>query len=283
MSFKRLIRFIAADGKTYFGDAIISSTVTDPRLVTEAYKISGDVFSKHEVTSEVLQIKELLSPLDSSVIRTVRMIGMNYKRHCKEINLPIPEWPCLFYKPSSAINGPSADIVVPKAAQIEETKVDYESELVVVIGKPAKNVSEEDALDYVLGYSVGNDVSQRTWQMDRGGSQFSVGKMFDTWAPFGPAIISTDVIKDPNTLNIGSLINGEQRQQSNTDDAIFSVRRLISHLSMGTTLQPGDLIYTGTPEGVGTGFKPSIWLRDGDVVECYIEGIGSIKNTVKFE
>jgi 2-keto-4-pentenoate hydratase/2-oxohepta-3-ene-1,7-dioic acid hydratase in catechol pathway len=278
------VRFVASDGKTYFGDAILPSGSTDSRLATSAYKITGDVFNEYSVSAEVLAIDRLLSPIDPEQVRSVRMIGMNYKKHAEEINMALPKWPCLFYKPVSAISSSIDDIVVPKVAQLDDDRVDYEAELVVVLGKRARDVSEEDALDYVLGYTSGNDVSQRTWQIERGSTQFSLGKMFDTWAPIGPAIVSTEVIRDPNELKIGSKINGEVRQQSSTNDAIFNVRQLIAFLSQGTTLLPGDLIFTGTPQGVGAGFKPTPkWLKDGDLVEIEIENIGTLHNRVRFE
>jgi len=232
----------------------------------------------------VLSIDKVLPPLDSKSIGTIRMIGMNYRKHAIEINLPIPKYPCLFYKPASTINGPSDDIIIPKVAQIEDIKIDYEAELVVVIGKQGKDIKESEALNYILGYTAGNDVSQRTWQIERGGSQFSTGKMFDTWAPIGPVIVSTNVIPDPNDLKITSKINDEMRQNSLTNDMIFNVKKLVSFLSQGTTLLPGDIIFTGTPQGVGSGFKPiPKWLRNGDIVEIEIENIGTIQNKVKFD
>lgn len=277
MTISRLIRFVATDGKVYFGEALNAE-------LKQAYEVVGDVFNRHQVdTTHVLEVLKLLAPLQREQIGTIRMIGMNYKKHAEEIQLGIPEWPCLFYKPSTALNGTLSPIKVPQQAQIEGAKIDYESELVVVIGKEGKNIPEDQALDFVLGYTVGNDVSQRTWQIERGGSQFNVGKMFDTWAPIGPCITTTKLIEDPNALRISSRVNGEVRQNSNTNDAIFSVKKLIAHLSMGTTLLPGDLIFTGTPQGVGSGFKPPRWLKDGDTVECSIENIGTLQNNVVFE
>ncbi|KAH3667110.1 hypothetical protein WICMUC_005457 [Wickerhamomyces mucosus] len=283
MSFKRLVRFISEDKQIYFGDAILPTNSSDARSSTEAYKITGDIFSNYSITSEKLPIKKLLSPLDSNRVGTVRMIGMNYRKHAEEINLPIPKWPCLFYKPSTALHHPNDDVIVPKIAQIDGAKIDYEAELVVVIGKQAKDVSEGNALDYVLGYTTGNDLSQRTWQVERGSTQFSLGKMFDTWAPIGPAIVSPSLIPDPNNLHISSKVNDEIRQDSNTLDAIFSVRELISFLSQGTTLQPGDLIFTGTPQGVGNGFKPPKWVKNKDIIEIEVENIGTIKNRFQFD
>lgn len=278
-----MIRFIASDGKTYFGDVILQTEQSDPRLATQAYKVIGDIFNQHQVTDEILSIEKLVPPLDHTFVHTVRMIGMNYKKHAIEINLPIPQYPCLFYKPVSALSGPLNNISVPKVAQIEDVKIDYEAELVVIIGKQGRDIPEHEALNHVLGYSAGNDVSQRTWQIERGGSQFSTGKMFDSWAPIGPAIVSPEVIQDPNDLKISSKINGEIRQNSTTNDMIFNVKKLISFLSQGTTLLPGDVLFTGTPQGVGSGFKPSKWLKNGDTVEIAVEKIGTIQNKVKFE
>ncbi|CCH41998.1 Fumarylacetoacetate hydrolase domain-containing protein [Wickerhamomyces ciferrii] len=209
------------------------------------------------------------------------MIGMNYRKHAEEINLPIPKYPVLFYKPISSINGPHDDIELPEVTRIEQGKIDHEAELVIIIGKKGKNIKIEDSLSHVLGYTAGNDVSQRTWQLERGGSQFSTGKMFDTWAPIGPAIISSNLIPNPNNLQISSKVNNKLRQNSNTNELIFNIEQLITFLSQGTTLLPGDLIFTGTPKGVGSGFNPPKWLKNDDIVEINIENIGSIKNTVK--
>ena len=181
----------------------------------------------------------------------------------KKSKLPIPEYPIIFvgrhpsltthpaeltqlqYKPATSVSGPTDPIPVHPMAQ-EGTGLDYECELVAVIGKPCSNVSETQALDYVLGYAVGNDVSHRDWQLKRGGGQWSLGKGFDGWAPFGPGIVSTSMIADPQALKIGTRVNGQTVQQSSTADMIFGVRKSIAFLSQGTTLLPGDLIFTGT-------------------------------------
>lgn len=160
--------------------------------------------------------------------------------------------------------------------------LDYECELVAVIGKACADVSEANALDYVLGYAVGNDVSHREWQIQRGGSQWSLGKGFDGWAPYGPGIVSSKVIKDPQSLSISTRVNEKLVQESSTADMIFGVAKTIAFLSQGTTLLPGDLIFTGTPEGVGMGMKPQSWLKDGDVVEVGLEGVGVCTNKVEF-
>lgn len=159
--------------------------------------------------------------------------------------MPIPKYPVLFYKPITSVTGPFDDIPVAAPAQ-EAEGLDYECELVAVIGKEAKDVSESTALDYVAGYAVGNDVSHREWQLKRGGGQWSLGKGFDGWAPFGPGIVSSKILKDPGKLSISTRINGKTVQDSNTQDLIFSVAEAVSFLSQGTTLLPGDLIFTGT-------------------------------------
>lgn len=148
--------------------------------------------------------------------------------------------------------------------------------------KTCADVSESKALDYVLGYTVGNDVSHREWQIQRGGGQWALGKGFDGWAPIGPGLVSSKLIKDPQTLQISTKLNGKLVQKSSTADMIFGVAKTIAFLSQGTTLLPGDLIFTGTPQGVGMGRKPQVWLKDGDVVEVALEGVGSCTNKVEF-
>lgn len=170
---------------------------------------------------------------------------------------------------------------MPAIAQ-ESAGLDYECELVIVIGKECRDVAESEALNYVLGYAVGDDVSHRDWQIQRGGGQWSLGKGFDGWAPYGPGIVSTSLIPDPQALQISTKLNGQTVQQSHTSDMIFNVKHTISFLSRGTTLLPGDLIFTGTPSGVGMGRDPKLWLKDGDVVEVALEGVGSCTNKVEF-
>ncbi|KAK9450896.1 uncharacterized protein V1518DRAFT_411989 [Limtongia smithiae] len=282
MPFSRLVRFISTDGKTYTGDAILPAGTTDAMKATRAKVIVGDIFGEYTITEEVKDIKKLLSPLSWSQIPTVRLLGLNYAKHALEIKLPKPIYPVLFFKPLTAIGGPTDDIPVPKLAQIDN-ETDYECELVIVIGKKALNVTEEDALNYVLGYCVGNDLSQRAWQIKKGGGQWGLGKMFDGWAPMGPAIVSSSIITNPQNLKISTKINGKVCQSENTSDQIFGVAKTISFLSQGTTLLPGDVIFTGTPSGVGMGRKPQYWLKDGDVVEISLEKVGTIINKVVYE
>ncbi|CAI7579892.1 unnamed protein product [Penicillium bialowiezense] len=281
-TFTNLVRFLAKDGQIYYGDAILPSGESNIAKATKARVIQGDIFGQHQVTEQVAEVKLLLSPLSRKDIGTVRCLGLNYEQHAKESNLPIPKYPVLFYKPVTSISGPTDDIPVPQIAQ-EGEGLDYECELVIVIGKEANEVPEHKALDYVLGYAVGNDVSHRDWQIKRGGGQWGLGKGFDGWAPFGPGIVSSSVIKDPNALQISTKLNGRTVQSSSTKDMIFHVAKTISFLSQGTTLQPGDLIFTGTPQGVGMGRKPALWLKDGDEVEVSLEGVGSCVNRVVFD
>ncbi|EON66677.1 hypothetical protein W97_05923 [Coniosporium apollinis CBS 100218] len=280
-SFTRLVRFLAKDGRTYYGDAILPSGVTDIGKATQARVIRGSPWSQHTLTDQVADVRLLLAPLAREDVATVRCLGLNYEQHAHESGMPIPKYPVLFYKPVTSVAGPFDDIPIAPVAQ-EGEGLDYECELVAVIGKEAREVSEAQALDYVAGYAVGNDVSHRDWQLKRGGGQWGLGKGFDGWAPFGPGIVSSKIIKDPQSLKIMTKVNGETVQESNTRDMIFGVAKTIAILSQGTTLLPGDLIFTGTPQGVGMGRKPQLWLKDGDVVEVSLEGVGSCINRVKF-
>jgi 2-keto-4-pentenoate hydratase/2-oxohepta-3-ene-1,7-dioic acid hydratase in catechol pathway len=208
-------------------------------------------------------------------------IGLNYKRHAEETGAKIPEQPVVFAKGPNAVQRPGGPIAIPRYLASEQ--VDYECELAVVIGKRCKNVTPERALDYVLGYTCANDVSARDWQIKRGGSQWSRGKTFDTFAPLGPVLVTADEIPDPNNLRISTRLNGEVVQDSNTADMIFSVREIISFLSGSTTLLPGTVILTGTPEGVGMARTPPRWLAPGDEVSIEIEKIGTLTNPVVLE
>ncbi|CAI7565199.1 unnamed protein product [Penicillium discolor] len=281
-TFTHLIRFLAKDGQIYYGDAILPSGVSDIAKAAKARVIQGDIFGQYRITEQVADVRMLLAPLARKDIGTVRCLGLNYEQHAKESNMPIPTYPILFYKPVTSISGPVDDIPVAQLAQ-EGEGLDYECELVAIIGKEATDVPESKALDYVLGYAVGNDVSHRDWQIKRGGGQWSLGKGFDGWAPFGPGIVSSSVISDPNNLAISTKLNGQTVQSSSTKDMIFGVAKTIAFLSQGTTLLPGDIIFTGTPQGVGMGRKPQVWLKDGDEVEVALEGVGSCVNRVIFD
>ena len=196
-------------------------------------------------------------------------IGLNYAKHAAEAGMELPKEPILFSKATSALSGPSDDVVIPRTSE----KTDWEVELGVVIGKVASYVSEADALDHVAGYCVINDVSERSFQTERGG-QWIKGKSAPTFGPVGPWLVTADEVTDPQDLNLSLKLNGETLQDSNTSDMVFSVRQIISHMSQFMALRPGDIIATGTPSGVGMGMTPQRFLKPGDVMEIEVEGLG---------
>jgi 2-keto-4-pentenoate hydratase/2-oxohepta-3-ene-1,7-dioic acid hydratase in catechol pathway len=215
---------------------------------------------------------ELCAPVSPGKIIA---IGLNYKDHAIETGMKIPDQPLCFAKFTSSVAGPFGDILLPA----EDAQVDFEGELGVVIGQEARGISEPEALRHVGGYVCFNDVSARKWQFEDG--QWTRGKSCDTFAPFGPWLVTADEVPDPAALNISTRVNGETLQNSNTEQMIFSVAKLISWLSKSFTLKVGDLIATGTPAGVGVFRKPQRFLRPGDVVEVEIENIGMIRNRVR--
>jgi 2,4-diketo-3-deoxy-L-fuconate hydrolase len=203
-------------------------------------------------------------------------VGLNYSDHAAEANLPIPSEPILFMKTTTSLCGPNEDTIQPKSS----TKLDWEVELGVVIGTKAQYVPESKALDYVAGYTVVNDVSERAFQMGPGG-QWDRGKGCDTFGPVGPWLVTTDEITDPQNLDMWLDVNGEKRQRGNTKTMIFDCAHLVSYISQFMTLLPGDIITTGTPPGVGMGMKPNpVWLKPGDVVTLGIEGLGEQKQRI---
>ncbi|MDB5346406.1 MAG: 5-carboxymethyl-2-hydroxymuconate Delta-isomerase [Schlesneria sp.] len=219
---------------------------------------------------------KLLAPIASP--SKVICIGLNYRDHAIETNSPIPPEPVVFNKFPQAVVGPDDNVVLPAVAH----EVDYEAELVVVIGKLARRIRKEDAFKYVAGYMPGNDVSARDWQKGRPGGQWLLGKTPDTFAPTGPYLTTADEI-DPHNLRIQLRLNGETMQDSSTKELIFGVDELIAHLSQLFALQPGDLIFTGTPPGVGMARTPPVWIKPGDRMEVEIEGLGILSNPVVAE
>ena len=203
-------------------------------------------------------------------------VGLNYAKHANESGMEAPEEPVLFFKSSSAIVGPYDPIIIPKGSE----KTDWEVELAVVIGKEASHISESEALDHVAGYVLHNDVSERTFQLERSG-QWVKGKSCDTFAPIGPFIATKDEIKNPNNLDLWLKLNGELMQKSNTSDFIFNIQEVVSYISQFMTLLPGDIISTGTPSGVGLGLNPPRYLKEGDEVELGVEGLGISKQKCK--
>jgi 2-keto-4-pentenoate hydratase/2-oxohepta-3-ene-1,7-dioic acid hydratase in catechol pathway len=266
----KLIRYLDSTGRAHFGSEQPDGS---------ALRIDGDIYGAHRVTAERADVRKLLAPVVPSQILC---IGLNYRQHAEETKAKIPERPILFVKGINTLAHPGDAILIPQHLRSDE--VDYECELAVVIGKPAKNVTRANALSHVLGYTCANDVSARDHQIKLGGGQWCRGKFFDTFAPLGPRLITADEIPNPNALAISTTLNGERVQGSNTSDMIIDVPAIIEYLSGSTTLVPGTVILTGTPQGVGMARKPEPrWLRPGDSVTIEIERIGALTNSVALE
>lgn len=263
----KIVRYIDAQGNTQTGSLQADGS---------AERLSGDVYGTLTPTGDKDTIAKLLAPIQPT---SILCIGLNYKFHAAESGLAVPERPILFVKGINTLQNPGDPIELPTVMKSDE--VDYECELAVVIGKPCKNVSKENALDYVLGYTCANDVSARDWQIKKGGGQWCRGKFFDTFCPLGPVLVTSDEIPNPNDLKIRTVLSGEVVQDWNTNDMIFDVPTLIAFLSGSTTLLPGTVILTGTPQGVGMAAKPTPrWLKAGDEVTIEIEKIGALTNPV---
>jgi 2-keto-4-pentenoate hydratase/2-oxohepta-3-ene-1,7-dioic acid hydratase in catechol pathway len=264
----RIARFLSA-GKTHWGQVVDDST---------ALELEGDLLAERRVSNRKLRIEKLLAPL---VPTDILCIGLNYREHAAESGSAIPENPMLFIKASNTLNNPFDPIPLPRRS----SQVDYECELAVVIGKTAKDVKRQEALQYILGYTCANDVSARDWQREKslGGGQFSRGKSFDGFCPLGPWIVTADEIPNPNALRLRSLLNGQVMQDHTTGDMIFDVPALIESLSSTMTLRAGSVILTGTPQGVGFARTPPVWMKNGDKIVIEIERIGRLENTVAAE
>ena len=259
----RLVRFEDDDGRVRYG-----------RLETDhaAHPLLGDLYDSPTFAAETAHVAKLLAPAEPP---NIFAIGLNYRRHASETGAKLPEHPVIFIKATTALTGPGGAIELPADAPDE---VDYEAELAIVMGRRARRVSPQDALDYVLGYTCANDVSARDCQKRRD-KQWARAKSFDTFCPLGPWIAVGDGF-DPDHCGIESRLNGRTMQRSNTSDMIFSCREVISYLSHQFTLLPGTLILTGTPQGVGFVREPPVFLREGDRIEIEIEGVGVLVNTV---
>ncbi len=266
----KFIRFTGRDGKIYYG--------CDYRDKTAAL-VKGNIFEDFKITDKRVIVEELVSPVSPCA---VLCIGLNYRMHAEETGIAIPKYPILFMKNPGAVTGPYSDIEIPVSC-LNPPEVDYEAELAVVIGKSAKNVTPETAVDHIAGYTCANDVSARRWQKHAGGGQWVRGKSFDTFCPMGPVLVTTDEIKDPQALTLECRLNGRTMQKGSTSDMIFSVGEIISFLSQSTTLAPGTVILTGTPSGVGFTRKPPVYLKPGDVLETEIKDIGALKNKITAE
>lgn len=262
----KLIRFQAPDGSVRHGSLQPDGS---------AFEIDGDIYGPFTVSTRKAQVSKLLAPVTPT---NLLCIGLNYRKHAAEGNVPVPERPVLFMKATTAVQNPGDPIVLPR--QLRSDEVDYECELAVVIGRKCRNVRREEALDYVLGYTCANDVSARDWQIKWGGSQWCRGKTFDTFAPLGPCLVLKDEIPDPAALKIRTVLNGQVMQDWRCDDFIFDIPAIIAFLSGSTTLLPGTVILTGTPHGVGFARKPPVFLKPGDSVTIEIDRIGSLTNPV---
>lgn len=263
----KIIRYLDSSGKIHCGSEQPDGSVR---------RIAGDVFGAFEVTAERADVRQLLAPV---VPAQIVCIGLNYRQHAAESGAKVPERPILFVKGINTLQRPGGPVELPRHLRSDE--VDYECELAVVIGRAGKNIPRARALEHVLGYTCANDVSARDHQLRLGGGQWCRGKFFDTFAPLGPRLVTTDEIPNPNALRIATLLNGVRVQDSNTADMIFDVPALIEYLSGSTTLVPGTVILTGTPQGVGMAAKPEPrWLRAGDEVSIEIEKIGTLTNPV---
>jgi 2-keto-4-pentenoate hydratase/2-oxohepta-3-ene-1,7-dioic acid hydratase in catechol pathway len=264
----RIIRFVDVDGHARWG--LDRGDGTADLLAENAE--GGATLAE---TGRRGTVRRLLAPVNPV---NIFCIGLNYREHAKESGSALPENPVLFMKPTTAVIGSGDPIRIPGCCT-HGPEVDYECELAVVIGKAACDVSEEQALDHVLGYTGANDVSARRWQRHNGG-QWVRAKSFDSFCPLGPALVTAQDIPDPQRLTLRTVVNGKVMQEHSTSDMIFSVAQIISFLSQDTTLLPGTLILTGTPQGVGFARKPPVFLAPGDQVEIEIEKIGRLVNPV---
>ena len=264
----RIVRFIDSHGKEQWGTGFAGDS---------AELLEGDPLTAPSPTGRRVTVQKLLAPVVPS---NIYCIGANYKEHAREAGFPIPKYPVVFMKPTSAVSNPGDPVPIPRCCT-RGPEIDFEGELVAVIGQRAKDVSEDEALGCVAGYTVANDVSARKWQKHAGAGQWIRGKGFDGFCPLGPAFTTTDEIADPQSLVIRTTVNGEVMQEATTGDMIFSVAQIVSYLSTDTTLLPGTLILTGTPWGVGFARQPPLFLDSGDEVVVEVEGIGKLANRVQ--
>lgn len=262
----RIIRFTDVQGQIQYGLETQGS---------EVQTLTGDAESGFELSGRTATVGRLLAPVQPP---NIFCIGLNYREHATESGLPPPANPVVFMKPTTSVSGPEDPIFLPACRHGDE--IDFEGELAVVIGRTARNVAAADALQHVLGYTCGNDVSARQWQLHAGGGQWCRGKGFDSFCPLGPALVTRDEIADPQQLGLRTRVNQRMMQDNTTGDMIFTVAELISFLSQDTTLLPGTVIMTGTPQGVGFARKPPVFLHNGDVVEIQIDGLGTLRNPV---
>lgn len=264
----KIARFLDPQGNVHLGTPIDQG---------HARRLGGQLFGHLIETDELFSVARWLAPVAPV---NIFGIGLNYRAHAAETGAAIPPQPVVFMKPTTTVAGPGAVIGLPRVCD-QGPEVDYEAELAVVIGRAARDVSEEAALDYVLGYTCANDVSARRLQKSDAAGQWIRGKSFDSFCPLGPVLVTADEIPDPQALAVTCTLNGERVQTGHTSDMIFRVAELIAYLSRDTTLLPGTLILTGTPPGVGMARQPPRFLAAGDQVIVEIEGIGALQNPVE--
>lgn len=221
------------------------------------------------VSNEITLVSPVTNP------EKIICIGLNYSGHCKEQNKEVPTEPMFFSKFNNTLTGPTGNVILHKISN----KIDWEVELAVIIGKEARHVKKQDALNYVFGYSVAQDISARDWQKSRNGGQFLIGKSMDTFCPLGPAVVHKSLVPDPHNLAVTCSINGVQKQKGNTNELVFRIDDIIHRLSQSITLKPGDVILTGTPGGVGMYRTPPEYLKVGDVIDSEIQSVGKLRNT----
>lgn len=270
----RILRFIDSHGRERLG-RLLDPTLDPGRWRPgegRALLLEGDLFSGLEERGEVASVERLLAPV---VPPAIFGIGLNYREHARETRQEIPERPVVFMKNPASLQDPGGPVVLP-ACSLKGPETDWEVELAVVLGRRVKDVDPATALEAVLGYAVGIDVSARRWQKHAGGGQWVRGKSFDTFCPLGPVLVTPQDVSEPQTLPLKLVLNGETMQESNTSDMIFPVARLIAELSQDTTLLAGTVILTGTPSGVGFARTPPRFLLPGDVMEASIGGIGTL-------
>jgi len=290
----RLIRFIAADGRELRGQPILPSPDFDVGTTTEETKLQANVIAvknndifdpSTQVTDEVVTVKKLLGPLTQDEVPIIRCIGLNFIKHIQEGGRTLPPYPSTFIKANTCLTDHDAAIVVPKIAQ--DNQADYEGELCFVISRDAKDVSEADAYSYIGAYTAGNDVSSRKLQRDPllAGTvpQWNFSKGFDTYAPLGPQLVSTNIVPDPSKLHLQTRVNGDLRQDSGIDDLCFKIPTLVAYCSQGTTLKKGTVFMTGTCAGVGYAMQVPQFLKPKDRVEVRVwPEVGSLKNWVEY-
>ncbi|KAJ6440030.1 fumarylacetoacetate hydrolase domain-containing protein [Purpureocillium lavendulum] len=289
-SWSRLVRFVDSTGRETLGEPILPDDqeledwlASDERWTVELQGSSSPVGPL--TRGEKIQVKELRPVVRQSDVPIIRCIGLNYMKHVQEAGRKPPPYPSVFIKPNTCVAGFNEDVPIPQIAQ--DGTVDYEGELAIVIGKVGRNITKESALGHIAGYCASNDVSARAWQRDpeKAGvvPQWCFSKGFDKFAPLGPVLVSPSLLGNASNLHLRTLVNGEERQNTSTNDLIFDVETIVSFCSQGTTLEAGTVILTGTPSGVAMGMKPPKYLNDGDVVEVLISGLGSVRNKMVFE